>query len=634
MKKIVLFLAGAIVFITIASHAQMKRSDAVWARTVPAGSITIDGKMNEPVWNQAESLVVEYGKSAGLPGSGWTAETGVVLDSVKAVVKFLVMGDSLYLGFTVKDSSIGGGIFGAADGIIFNIRDKSDNQRHPASSGEYLWGWINEGWMDAGNVTSPGAMPKIGPKDAYTKTLFETATTVKGTTNVDGTNDNKIVDPTKIDTSYTVEMKIALKNRGYNVTSPKGDIIMFNAAIRDCDWAWPFQDFVTFSRVWIQGPWANTNDKNFLRIYVRPDVTNISGAVPSLAPDYVISNGESVSTPAIDGTLDELVWSKIEGIKIRYGDDAVRNSYAGVGPFASGQYQPNVNGSQAFIYDTSDVTVKMFFKGNTLYFGIDVNDKVVQFYDLEDRWDGMVLSINGLGKDHQNPTDHDQIGRKFTILVGPSGKDSVRDYMHILRDSLMKAQVVLKLKPGTTVDTTGMDEDQGYQIEGSIDLTALGYPDGLGDGILFLGLTYYDGDSFIPTSSSYGTRTWWFRERESFAAAAYVYMDPNSKITSVAKTSSPVPEQFVLQGNYPNPFNPSTTIKYAVPQTGAVKLLVYDMLGRIVRTAALGEQEAGEHTFTFNASQLSSGVYYYSMRLQSASGGEFSTRVNKMLFIK
>lgn len=634
MKKILLQTFGTLVCIAMLSFAQPKRTDAIWARTVPAGSITIDGKMNEPVWSQAESIYVQYAKSSGLPGSGWTAETGVVYDSTKAIVKFLVMGDSLYLGFTIQDSSIGGGIFGAADGIIFNIRDKSDNQKHPAPSGEYLWGWINEGWMNAGNVTSPGALPKIGPKDAYTKTLFETATTVKGTTNEDGMDNNVLVDPSKVDTSYTVEMKIALKNRGYNVTNVNGDVIMFNAAIRDCDWAWPFQDFVTFSRVWIQGPWANASDKNFLRIYVRPDVTNSSGTIPNIAPDYSIANGKSVTAPAIDGMLDELVWSKIQGINIRFGDDDVRNSYGGVGPFASGQYQPDVNGSQATVYDTSNANVKMFFKGNTLYFGVDVNDKVVQFFDTEDRWDGMVISINGIGKDHQNPTDHDQIGRKFTILVSPSGKDSVRDYMYILRDSLQKAQVVLKLKSATTVDTTGIDEDQGYQIEGSIDLTALGYPDGLGDGVLYLGLTYYDGDSFIPASASYGTRTWWFREREGSAAAAFVYMNPNDVITSVAQNNFAYPQQFTIQGNYPNPFNPTTTIKYSVPQSGAVKLVVYDLLGRMVNSISLGEQHTGEHSFMFNASQLSSGVYYYSLQLHTTSGEQLSTRYSKMVFLK
>jgi len=635
MKNFLAITLTAIVLSSSGAWSQPKRTDAIWARTAPSGSITIDGVMNESAWSVAESLVVQYGKSAGLPGSGYIAETGVVLDSIKAVVKFLVMGDSLYLAFSVKDSSIGGGIFGAADAIIFNIRDKSDNLVRPSPSGEYLWGWINESWMDPGNVTSVGAMPKIGPTGKYQKSEFETATKVKGTTNVDGTNNNAITDPTKIDTSYTVEMKINLKARGYKVTDPGGDIIMFNVAFRDCDWAWPFQDFVTFSRTWIQGAWANVSEKNFLRIHVRPDVTISSGSLPSIPPDYTLQNGKDYGDPVIDGKLDEAVWGKIPELKIRFGDSKIRDAYAGAGPFASGQFQPNVNGGKASVFDSSLATVKMFFKGNMLYIGADIQDMVVQFYDAEDRYDGMMFSINGLGKDHQNPSDHDQIGRKLTVLVGKDGKDSVRDYLKILRDSLGGTQVALKLKPNTTVDTVDSDVDEGYQIEIAIELTKLGYPNGLGDGVLYLGITFYDGDSFMPTSLSYGTRTWWFREREGSAGAAYVYMDPNSIITSVPDDQqTSAPSTFKLIGNYPNPFNPLTTIRYSMPVRGSVDLAVYDLLGRTVQLVTLGQQSAGEQSYSLNASGLSSGVYFYRLFMKNIDGRESVTPISKMVLVK
>ncbi len=635
MRKSVKIIITVTLFLSVAAVSQPKRTDAIWARTAAAGSITVDGVMNEPAWAAAESMFVQYAKNNGLPGSGYTAETGVILDSVKAVIKFLVMGDSLYLAFTVKDSSIGGGIFGAADAIIFNIRDKSDNLKRPAPSGEYLWGWINESWMDPGNVTAAGALPKIGPTGKYQKLEFETATNVKGSTNVDGTINNVITDPTKIDTSYTVEMKIFLKPRGYKVTDMNGDIIMFNLAFRDCDWAWPFQDFVTFSRTWIQGPWANVSDKNFLRIHVRPDVTINSGPLPSIQPDHIVQNGKDVATPVIDGKLDEAVWGKIPGLKIRFGDTKIRDAYAGAGPFASGQFQPSVNGGQASVFDSSLATVKMFFKGNLLYIGADVQDMVVQFYDAEDRYDGMMFSINGLGKDHQNPSDHDQIGRKLTVLVGKNGKDSVRDYLKILRDSLGGAQVALMLKPNTTVDTIDSNVDEGYQIETAIDLTKLGYPSGLGDGVLYLGITLYDGDSFNPASLSYGTRTWWFREREGFAAAAYVYMDPANVITSVPENSqTSLPVDFKIIGNYPNPFNPATTIRYTMPVSGSVEMLIYDLLGRTVRSVGIGEQSAGERSYSFNASGLSTGVYFYRLFLNNNSGRGSVTPLSKMVLVK
>ncbi len=72
-----------------------------------------------------------------------------------------------------------------------------------------------------------------------------------------------------------------------------------------------------------------------------------------------------------------------------------------------------------------------------------------------------------------------------------------------------------------------------------------------------------------------------------------------------------VPVHFALHQNYPNPFNPATQIRFDVPTTGAVKLTVYDLLGREVQTLINEQREAGYHTVLFDASNVSSGVYFY-----------------------
>jgi hypothetical protein len=69
-----------------------------------------------------------------------------------------------------------------------------------------------------------------------------------------------------------------------------------------------------------------------------------------------------------------------------------------------------------------------------------------------------------------------------------------------------------------------------------------------------------------------------------------------------------------LEQNYPNPFNPSTVIRYTTPTEGKVSLKVYDMLGQEVATLNNEKQSAGAHEVQFNASQLASGVYVYSLR--------------------
>jgi hypothetical protein len=96
----------------------------------------------------------------------------------------------------------------------------------------------------------------------------------------------------------------------------------------------------------------------------------------------------------------------------------------------------------------------------------------------------------------------------------------------------------------------------------------------------------------------------------------------------VGETSALQPEQYALEQNYPNPFNPSTTIRYTLPVSGRVAVRVYNILGQAVATLVDGNQNAGTYEVSFNASALSSGVYFY--RIES---GSFEA-VKKMMLLK
>jgi hypothetical protein len=88
------------------------------------------------------------------------------------------------------------------------------------------------------------------------------------------------------------------------------------------------------------------------------------------------------------------------------------------------------------------------------------------------------------------------------------------------------------------------------------------------------------------------------------------------------------PLAFNLEQNYPNPFNPSTIIKYSVPEAGNIRLSVYNTVGEEIAVLANGYSESGSFEVTFDASNLSSGIYLY--KLQS----ENSVQFKKMMLLK
>jgi hypothetical protein len=99
-------------------------------------------------------------------------------------------------------------------------------------------------------------------------------------------------------------------------------------------------------------------------------------------------------------------------------------------------------------------------------------------------------------------------------------------------------------------------------------------------------------------------------------------------------TSEILPSDYRLEQNYPNPFNPSTTIRYALPNESSVKIIVYNLIGQVVKEVISGIQKSGYHEVNFNGSQLASGVYFYSIVANSISNKQDFKDVKKMIMIK
>lgn len=85
----------------------------------------------------------------------------------------------------------------------------------------------------------------------------------------------------------------------------------------------------------------------------------------------------------------------------------------------------------------------------------------------------------------------------------------------------------------------------------------------------------------------------------------------NFTLTDVKERTSGIPESYTISQNYPNPFNPTTNINYDIPNESFVNITVYNNLGQEVKSLVNKEQKAGKYVVSFNATELSSGIYFY-----------------------
>jgi photosystem II stability/assembly factor-like uncharacterized protein len=141
------------------------------------------------------------------------------------------------------------------------------------------------------------------------------------------------------------------------------------------------------------------------------------------------------------------------------------------------------------------------------------------------------------------------------------------------------------------------------------------------------------GTTLAPETYAYddataGPGTWYYRLKQIDLDGASHYIDPVSVMNSAAATGTAAPAAFALLQNNPNPFNPSTTIRFDLASDRDVSLRVYNSLGQVIADLVSGHRPAGSYSVTWDANGVASGVYFY--RLEA---GNF-VQTRKLIVLK
>jgi len=111
--------------------------------------------------------------------------------------------------------------------------------------------------------------------------------------------------------------------------------------------------------------------------------------------------------------------------------------------------------------------------------------------------------------------------------------------------------------------------------------------------------------------------------------------DASYKYSDIVEINLNIPNKFSLEQNYPNPFNPNTTISYNLQSDGFVSLKVFDVLGKEVETLINQVQTVGSYKTNFNAGNINSGIYFYSLKItDKISGNIIFNQSKKMILVK
>lgn len=163
--------------------------------------------------------------------------------------------------------------------------------------------------------------------------------------------------------------------------------------------------------------------------------------------------------------------------------------------------------------------------------------------------------------------------------------------------------------------------NQGFEIERSEDnviFNNIGFVPGFG--------TTTEPKSYSYTDQSVNGGTYYYRLKQIDFDGSFTY-------SGVVEAEVSLPTIFALEQNYPNPFNPTTSIQFSLPVDANVAIGIYNLVGEKIAEVASGNLSAGSHKVTFDASNLTSGIYFYRLDATGINSKTFSN-VKKMTLLK
>jgi len=152
----------------------------------------------------------------------------------------------------------------------------------------------------------------------------------------------------------------------------------------------------------------------------------------------------------------------------------------------------------------------------------------------------------------------------------------------------------------------------------------------------FLIIDYYWGNLFIPFNEEVQWNVTAFDLHDSSIALNGPFSFEIWETEIVDNNNNLIPDKYILYANYPNPFNPETTIKYGLPEESFVTISIFDINGRQVETLVNQTQAAGYYTISWQASKFVSGIYFYRIVVKNPAkggAGDFQ-QVRKCILLK